>query len=220
MSAITEAVRRYVDTYPDMDASEAAEAIVAGLSRAEIREAAVLWVRLAYETEERREIRTVEKKAAAPRGYEYDGKGQLVATRVRQQRRRVETEAEWARKARVAAGEEPARSVEDQEAAEQFAAARRAAAEAARQEQERHEAFVARIKSEARMEWTAELLASTFAVGDGTRVTWADATVNQHEQRIALLARGIGGSIDTMKRHEAAVADILAAAAHTLGEIA
>lgn len=56
--------------------------------------------------------------------------------------------------------------------------------------------------------WTAELLASEFAIGDGTRVTWGTATVEQHAARISMLTKNVRGNLDAIQRHEAAIATI------------
>jgi len=49
------------------------------------------------------------------------------------------------------------------------------------------------------------LLDEPFSLGDGTRVTWGDATVEQHLQRIELLREQIRGQQETLARHEVAV---------------
>lgn len=57
-------------------------------------------------------------------------------------------------------------------------------------------------------EWTAELLSSTFALADGTRVTWAEATAQQHRDRIAMLTKQAAGTIETAALHERALRDM------------
>jgi hypothetical protein len=59
----------------------------------------------------------------------------------------------------------------------------------------------------------------TFALGDGTRVTWGRATVEQHEQRIALLRKLIAGLEQTIAMHEAAIRLLRATGARCLEEI-
>lgn len=56
-----------------------------------------------------------------------------------------------------------------------------------------------------KMEWTKELLASTFALGDGTVVTWGQATISQHEQRSAMLTTMAMGTLGTSAKHIAAI---------------
>jgi len=68
------------------------------------------------------------------------------------------------------------------------------------------------------VDWTAELLASDFALGDGFRVTWGDATVQQHATRIMLLRQNVRGNLDTIQRHEAAIATINERGATSLAE--
>jgi hypothetical protein len=65
--------------------------------------------------------------------------------------------------------------------------------------------IVDEIKTEAKLELTAELLGSTFALGDGTHVTWGDASTDHHVQRIELLMRNVEGNIQTVRIHEAAL---------------
>lgn len=64
---------------------------------------------------------------------------------------------------------------------------------------------VAHCADEVRLEITTELLLTTFALGDGRRVTWGDATIEQHEQRVAVLLRGAQGTIETAGRHTEAI---------------
>jgi hypothetical protein len=70
-----------------------------------------------------------------------------------------------------------------------------------------------------RIEWTAELLATSFAIDNsGETVTWAAATVEQHERRIAMLEANVAGNIEAAARHRKAVVDIGALRCRTLGE--
>jgi len=64
---------------------------------------------------------------------------------------------------------------------------------------------VTKYRDGIRLEVTAELLATTFALGDGSRVTWGDATVEQHTQRVEMLLASAGGTIETAGRHSAAI---------------
>lgn len=68
------------------------------------------------------------------------------------------------------------------------------------------------------VEWTEELLAGQFATGDGKRVTWGKATVEQHVARIAMLTQNVRGNLDAIQRHEAAVVAIREAEATCLRE--
>ena len=60
-----------------------------------------------------------------------------------------------------------------------------------------------------------KLLASTFAVG-GVDVSWADATVEQHEQRALWLEAHAAGTLETATIHRQAIVEILAAKRDTL----
>jgi hypothetical protein len=70
-----------------------------------------------------------------------------------------------------------------------------------------------------RLEVTAELLETVFALGDGQRVTWGDATVDQHQQRIGMLMQNMYANAETAARHQAAVGMIEAAGVATLREV-
>lgn len=75
------------------------------------------------------------------------------------------------------------------------------------------------VKEELRLEITAELLATEFALGNGQRVTWAIATVDQHRQRIAMLRKNIEANVEATARHEAAVAILTETKKPCLGKI-
>ena len=64
--------------------------------------------------------------------------------------------------------------------------------------------------------WAPELLAGTFAVGDGTVVSFADATIEQHEARASLLESYAAGTLETASIHRRAIADCIAAHQLTL----
>lgn len=49
------------------------------------------------------------------------------------------------------------------------------------------------------------LYKTPFALGDGTRVTWGRATVEQHEMRLAMLRRLRAGLDQTIARHNEAL---------------
>ena len=66
--------------------------------------------------------------------------------------------------------------------------------------------------------WAPELLKSTFAVG-GVDVSWADATVEQHEQRALWLEAHAAGTLETAFIHRQAIVDILAAKQGTLAGV-
>jgi hypothetical protein len=80
------------------------------------------------------------------------------------------------------------------------------------------EELLEEYRQEVIVDWTAELLGSEFALGDGTRATWADATVVQHKARMAMLERNVRGNLDAICRHEAAITTIEKAGKQTLGE--
>lgn len=65
----------------------------------------------------------------------------------------------------------------------------------------------------------AKLLDSAFPLGDGRWVTWGDATIADHEDRIVFLARQRDGVIATIGRHEDAISVIKEASVSCLREI-
>lgn len=78
------------------------------------------------------------------------------------------------------------------------------------------------LKAEAdavRLETTEELLSTMFALGDGERVTWGEASIEQHEQRIALLVGNAAGNVETAARHEVAARMIREAGVTCLAEV-
>jgi len=64
-----------------------------------------------------------------------------------------------------------------------------------------------------------DLLALTFALPDGTVTTWGAATIDQHQQRIDLLAKQRDGLQVTINQHQAAIEQIVAAGASCLAEV-
>lgn len=70
-----------------------------------------------------------------------------------------------------------------------------------------------------KLEWTKELLSSTFALPDGTQVTWGSATVEQHEARIAMFEKQAGAAIENAARHRKAIQDIQNMKCNTLEEL-
>ena len=66
--------------------------------------------------------------------------------------------------------------------------------------------------------WPRPLLGSTFTV-DGVQVSWADATVEQHEARALWLEAHAAGTLETARIHRQAIADILAANQNTLAGV-
>lgn len=71
-----------------------------------------------------------------------------------------------------------------------------------------------------RLEVTAELLASGFNWRPGERVTWGDATVEQHETYATQLEKMGVGTLETAGRHRVAVKMITEAGVATLRQVA
>jgi len=69
------------------------------------------------------------------------------------------------------------------------------------------------------LEVTEELLGAYFALPDGTHVTWRDATVEQHRERIHMLQRHAKSELESAGRHEKAIQIITSARVRTLGDV-
>lgn len=69
------------------------------------------------------------------------------------------------------------------------------------------------------LELTGDLLEAEFALGDGSVVTWGDATVAQHQQRFDMLMANASGSLHSAQRHAAAVKMLAEHGAATLAEV-
>lgn len=83
----------------------------------------------------------------------------------------------------------------------------------------RVEALIEEVAEEVRLETTAELLNTIFALGDGSKTTWGRATVAQHQQRIQMLAKNAAGVIETAALHRAAISMIESAGVVCLAEV-
>lgn len=79
--------------------------------------------------------------------------------------------------------------------------------------------ITAKYAAELRMEWTAELLATEFALGDGRRVTWGSATLAEHEQRAAMLEQNAVANAEAAARHRSAIQALGLAGAPNLAEL-
>lgn len=85
---------------------------------------------------------------------------------------------------------------------------------------ERVHEYVDAVAAATELRVTRELLETFFALGDGIRVTWGSATIEQHEQRIAMLERNALGVIETAARHRAAVRVLRDSGRRSLAELA
>ena len=74
--------------------------------------------------------------------------------------------------------------------------------------------------NEMRVAWTAELLDSKFALGDGTDVRWGEATRTQHQSRLDMHQRNAAAGIEGAARHRQAISDMAASGAMSLNALA
>jgi len=65
----------------------------------------------------------------------------------------------------------------------------------------------------------ARLMLASFALGDGRRVLWGEATPEEHDQRIAMLTKIRDGIDATILRHMDAAAKVRAAGVSCLNDI-
>lgn len=77
---------------------------------------------------------------------------------------------------------------------------------------------LAKYETSLRMQWTEELLASTFAMPDGTLVSWGAATVAQHTERRDMLVTNAAGNLQAAARHEAALTKLRETSAACLAD--
>lgn len=70
------------------------------------------------------------------------------------------------------------------------------------------------------MEWTAELLTATFALPDGRRVRWGEATLEQHRVREGQLAKNAARNLEAATRHRVAIHALEKSGARCLNEVA
>lgn len=75
------------------------------------------------------------------------------------------------------------------------------------------------LARELHREWSVSMLGSTFSLPNGVQVSWADASVAQHEARASQLEGLAAGDLQTASIHRQAVADILAAGVSRLGDL-
>jgi len=84
---------------------------------------------------------------------------------------------------------------------------------------ERVSEIVTELSANLLAEWSADLLKSSFIL-NGVRVTWQDATVDQHEARALMLEGMAAGDMQTASIHRQAVHDIKALKVTTLAQVA
>lgn len=109
---------------------------------------------------------------------------------------------EWVRTTSEGAAYEARRQADEQESDAQF--------------NTELKALIGRYAENLRMEWTQELLDTSFALGDGRHVTWGDATREDHLERIALFERNAVANLEGAARHKAAIRDLDATGAVSL----
>lgn len=81
------------------------------------------------------------------------------------------------------------------------------------------EKLIESIRSEAFIEWTAELLSSEFTMSDGSHVTWGSATVEQHRARKDMHSANARAGIEGAVRHSQAIVAITTGKATCLNEL-
>lgn len=183
------AIRNYAKERSGWVVDAIARTLVASLPEQEIRLFAEAYVRDEVDQWRRHEARRVEEAAECEEA--------TVRTQILSQ-----AELEWRRQRAVERAEREERRLESD------ARLYRKLAE-----------LVKEHDDQIRLEVTTELLNSVFALGDGTRVTWGDATVEQHQQRIDLLTGMAAGTLETAARHHAAISMLEEAGATCLKQL-
>lgn len=79
--------------------------------------------------------------------------------------------------------------------------------------------LVERFRESIIMEWTAEVLGSAFTLEDGTKVTWGEASIEQHERREAMFTRNAVKNAEGAARHRQAIIDLRAAGVARLADL-
>lgn len=79
-------------------------------------------------------------------------------------------------------------------------------------------ASIEAFKAEIRIEWTEELLGSKFALGDGRKVAWGEATVHQHKERLRIFRDHAKTNLEGAARHQAAIDTLKETGAACLNE--
>lgn len=74
-------------------------------------------------------------------------------------------------------------------------------------------------KAELRAEWTAELLAEQFAMPDGTKVAWGEASIEQHQVRVALFLSQAHTGMEGAARHQKAIDELTARGVAKLNDL-
>lgn len=78
---------------------------------------------------------------------------------------------------------------------------------------------IQKFQEELRIEWTTELLSSTFTLGDGSTVTWGLASIDQHQERADMFARNALANAEGAARHLEAIAAIGGADGQCLADV-
>lgn len=76
-----------------------------------------------------------------------------------------------------------------------------------------------RYAEDLRIQWTAELLDSTFTLADGTPVAWGEATVEQHAERRQMFLNNAHANMEGAARHEVALRELQASGKPTLRDM-
>lgn len=70
-----------------------------------------------------------------------------------------------------------------------------------------------------RMRWSAKLLMASFALRDGRRVTWGEATLSNHKERVEMFKKNAAANLEGAARHQAAIHDITEAGLECLNDL-
>lgn len=182
------------------DSRTVAEEIVAGLDKRMLTRLAVEFIVRGSVDRDREDARAAEVAASRSRflAETVSGGGQV---RVAESMSEQEVEARARKMAEIDA---------------QYAAARE---ESDRRMYSSAQGAIEKFKAELRMEWTAELLDSTFALSNGERVKWGAATIDDHRDRLAMFTANAKANMQGAARHSAAIDELEASGAPCLNDL-
>jgi hypothetical protein len=75
------------------------------------------------------------------------------------------------------------------------------------------------LNEQKKMQWTQELLNTIFSTTDGSRVTWGNATIAQHQDRIVMFEQNAAINLEGASRHVAAIEALREAGVSCLNEL-
>lgn len=196
------AVDQRMDDDADLDSRTAAQAVANVLSRGDVNLLASEYLVSLIARRERRRVHGVERAAQTAAAPEVPNEPR---------KRFSEKWYDWARTYQDDAW------IADRERREDELQS--ALAEVEARSYKRIEEAMRAFRDDLRLEWTQDLLAEQFALRDGTKVAWGEATVDQHQDRIDMFMSQAAAGIEGAARHQQALDDLTASGARSLNDL-